>query len=136
MTPHNTLTSLLKELRDEVRLLDGKFDAHLHMFHEDRQSIRDLRSAVDHIEKLLTRGNGQKPILARLEVNTVEIDSLKDDFSSLKTDMRATRAKLDALLGTEHAAEASRSKAKWIAVAKVAGIAALVMPGIIAWLRA
>jgi chromosome segregation ATPase len=132
-----SISDLLRELRDEVKSIDSKFDSHLINFHEDRQQLKDLRETVDHIERLLTRGNGQKPVLTRIEVNALEIDGLKEDLGNIRSDIVSLRSKLDSMAGPVPALVAAEATAKerWFAVAKVAGLITLVVPGILAWLN-
>jgi len=130
-----TITELLKELRQEVRRLDSKFDSHVNLFHSYIQKIKDLRVSVDRLEQTLVRGNGQKPVLTRLEVHSLEIATVKEDVELIRADILSMRDKLDRVLGSDFAAEASRSQARWVAVAKLVGLALLILPGVVAWLK-
>lgn len=116
--------AVLKEIKDELKDIDDKWERHIEQAGGDRQKLDNIGVTVSHIEQILVRGNGQKPVLAQLE-------GLHHDVEALKESQR-TGAKLELSDDEAKKAESDASKAKWLAVAKIAGILALALPGIMA----
>jgi DNA repair exonuclease SbcCD ATPase subunit len=119
--------AVLREIKDDFKHFDDKWEQHIQSAAEDRAKLRQLCQQMNNVEQLLTRGNGQKPVLVQLEGLHSELSSLKEDHKALKT-----ANGMDERSPEEAAAEAR--KARWVAVAKIAGLVTLALPGILALL--
>ena len=116
--------STLRDIKDELKDIDDKWEHHLEQSGGDREKLNAISESVGHIEKILIKGNGQKPILSQLEGLHKDVETLKD--------FQKTGAKLELSDDEVKKAESDAVKAKWFAVAKIAGIIALAIPGLLA----
>jgi hypothetical protein len=121
--------AVLREIKDDFKHFDDKWEDHIKDAAGDRAQLGYLCQQMDNIEKLLTRGNGQKSVLVQLEGLHTDVETLKDGHKALR-----------AANGIEdHSPEEARAyatKAKWVAIAKIAGLVTLTLPGILALLGA
>ncbi len=122
MTELTGVWAVLKEIKDDFKHFDDKWELHIQNAAEDRSKLRQLCRQVDNIEKLLTRGNGQKPVLVQLAGLHADVKSLKE-VNGIE-DHSVEEAKVEV------------RKARWIAVAKIVGLITLALPGILALLGA
>ncbi len=120
---------VLREIRDDYKHFDDKWELHIQRSAEDRTNLQQLCRQVNNIEQLLTRGNGQKSVMVQLEHLSTDVENLKDGHKALKAvngidDRSPEEAKVDA------------TKAKWVGVVKVVGLITglitLALPGIFA----
>lgn len=119
--------AVLREIKDDLKHFDDKWEDHIKESAEDRAVLNHLSRQVDNIEKLLTRGNGQKSVLVQLEGLHGDVESLKEDHRALKAANGIEDKSPDEVL-----AEARR--AKYMAVAKIAGLLTLALPGVLSLL--
>jgi hypothetical protein len=124
--------SVLKEIKDELRSVDDKWEEHIRVSSADSAKLTHLVTSVDHLERILTRGNGQKPVLSQLEGLHHDVANLREDHRVLK---RASGVRTPEEEAAEHKkVRAEAAKAKWVAVAKIAGVLLIAIPGLLAWL--
>ncbi len=120
--------AVLREIKTELKDFDDKWEQHIQAAATDRQKLSTLCRQVDNIERLLTRGNGQKPILVQLETIHHDVEQLKKDHTELKKANGIHEPTPEEV----KEAQAQAQKAKWMAVAKIAGVLALAIPGLLA----
>lgn len=119
--------AVLKEIKDDLKRFDDKWEDHIKGAAEDRAVLGQLSRQVDTIERLLTRGYGQKSVLVQLE-------GLHNDVAALKDDHKALKAANGILDKAPEEVEAETRRAKYVAVAKIAGLLTLALPGILSLL--
>lgn len=117
--------SVLQEIKNDFRHFDDKWEQHIQNAATDRAKLSQLCRQTEHIERLLTRGNGQKSVLVQLEGLHNDVETLKDDHKALK----AASGIADS---TPEEDMVAVKKAKWVAIAKIAGLVTLALPGILA----
>lgn len=124
----NEVKEALKELRDTFNRFDDKWEAEIRSNAEDRALLRQVASQVEHVDKLLTRGNGQKSVLAQLENMHTEINNLKEISRTF-----VVSTNNDANFAELHLKNLGETKkARWIAIGKILGLISLALPGILA----
>jgi chromosome segregation ATPase len=109
------VSASVRVLTQTVGEIEEKLDKHIESHREVRQSVHNLSADLGKMTKVLSLGNGQPSVLAQLH-------SLHEDVKSLK---RVLGAKTPDELRTE----------RYRAVGKVAGLIALVAPGILAFIQ-
>ncbi len=109
---------VLEELKRDFKHFDDKWETQIQATARDGQKLSQLCTQVNNVEQLLTRGNGQKSVMVQLEGLHTEVTALQDAKG------------LEAKSVEETQVEARR--ARWIALAKWAAVAALVIPGLLA----
>jgi len=116
--------AVLREIKKDLKDFDMKWERHIQTASADRERLVVLCQQMDNLERLLVRGNGQKPILSQLE-------ALKSDYVSLKAaaGMRLAPEELKRV-------KEELKKARYLAIAKVFGVIALAIPGLLALLGA
>ena len=124
--------AVLQEIKGDLKTMDAKWEKHLAASSAHYQVLNNLSTQVDHLEKILTRGNGQKPVLSRLEGLHKDVESLKAEQGSLRNEHEALKQANNLKLPEEAQAEAT--KARWYAIAKIAGVFAVLAPGLLALL--
>lgn len=118
---------VLREIKDDFKHFDDKWEEHIKSTAEDRAVLKRLSQQVDSIEKLLIRGNGQKSVMVQLE-------GLHNDVTALKVDHKALKAANGIEDRSPEEAKAQARRAKYAAVAKIAGLLTLALPGILSLL--
>ena len=128
------IKELKEDLKERINPLDAKLERNSEMAAHDRANIFVLMQQVEVLTKLLTRGNGQPSVLARLESLQTSltdisktIDSLKEDHRQLKNHAGITEESVDL-------ANAEAKKVQWATIGKIAGVVALATPGILSFL--
>jgi len=122
----------LKEIKEAALLADLKWETHIETTARHNALLVQVADTCKDLERILLRGNGQKPVLSQLEQLRESVASLKDEQHQLRlihnvpTPEEAAEARREA--------QAEASKARWVAVAKIAGVLILVSPGIMMWL--
>lgn len=114
----------LREIKDELDHFDDRWEEHIKEYSQDRAVLSHLSRAVDNIEVLLTRGNGQKSVLVQLQGLQSDVAALKEDHKALKS-----ASGFEDKSPEELRVEARR--AKYIALAKIAGVISLATPGVL-----
>lgn len=122
--------SVLKEIKDELKDFDDKWEQHIQDAASDRQRLSTIGTQVDHIEKLLTRGNGQKSVMVRLETLHHDVEQLKEDHKELKE----ASGIHDITPETVKEADAKAREKKWAALKHIAIAFGVALPGILALL--
>jgi hypothetical protein len=131
----DALWTILLEIKDDLGKSDEKFDQHIVEAAEDRTHLQFLCTQVGSLNKLVTQGNGQESVLAKLARLEVEVAGVKEDIRENKISLRELVQELLYKNDDEANDHATiLAKARWLAIGKIAGLLALTIPGILAFL--
>lgn len=129
------LWAATKEIREDVKRFNERFDdkweAHIQNAAATDQKVTHISEQVDHLNKVLIHGNGQKAIVQQLENMRGDIENLKKIRAAEMKPLSVEEAKASA---EEEAAKAR--KEKWKAIAAIAGVITISLPGLLAALAA
>lgn len=123
----------ITELREELKAVDSKLDAHALDAAGDRANLTHVREQVDTLSRVLLQGNGNPSL-------TTQVSDLYRDVDNFDKRLREQHTTLSEIHQHVRSLDARWSdmtqvkEAKWKVYGKIAGIVSLALPGLLSFL--
>lgn len=127
-----TIKELKEDLKTSLARIDQKLDRNSEAVAMDRATLYALVQQVDILTQIITRGNGQPSLLARVESIQTSLKIVIKATDTLKADHEALKSHAG-IADNVGVLAAEAQKTKWATLGKIAGIIALAIPGILSY---
>jgi len=122
---------LLLEIKEGLENTNSSFEQHMKDAEIDRAHLTYLCDQVHSLSRMIMYDNGKDSILTKLNKLNSEVSAVREDTVENRDNIRSLVNSL--LSRTPEPSFASVTRARWIAIGKIAGLLALAIPGLLAF---